>query len=111
MMVSVGYEGTIVNGGELLMTCTVTIVEGLTYKPTVTWSGKASNNITTSGDMRVAVETSHPSDLETVVSIHYDPYLSSSDGDKFLCHASLKSLAPPYHLDMYQELQIITERE
>ena len=70
-------------GEELVLTCTVTVVEHLTVHPTVQWSGGSVN----SSDSVTESETTH-SGVTSMRTLTFSP-LNTSHGAEYTCQVGI----------------------
>ena len=73
--------------GEMLtLTCRVTVVEGLTVDPTVTWLDSEDNPVT--GGVNVTVGSVMRSGRESTLVLEFSP-LHTSHGGRYTCMATI----------------------
>ena len=78
---STAYKGTA--GDDLILTCTVTVVEYLTVEPTVEWSGGSVG----SGNGVMVGDTTHSGVMSTR-TLTFSPLCPSHQGEYF-CQATI----------------------
>ena len=106
VQISTPPDDRAVVGREFVMTCTVTVVRGLTVVPSVLWTGPDGNltdaeNITVGPAQTIGLVTSRS------LTLHY---LQSPEGGRYSCMAaiSVPQLEMPPQRSAYKQLVVIS---
>ena len=89
-MTSISSIGQPVAGYNFTLICSVTLIDGLTGMPTVTWIDSSDQQITSAGDL--TVNNPMIAGLQTNRTLYFDP-IRTRDMGTYTCVATLPSPA------------------
>ena len=89
-MTAISTLGSPVAGYNFTLTCTVTVTEGLTEIPIITWVDSSGQSLNSTGDLIVLEQVS--SRQATNRTLYFDP-LRTSDEGAYRCIVTLSSPA------------------
>ena len=89
-MTSISSIGPSVAGYNYTLTCTVTLIEGMSGAPNIWWTDADGQLVSSSGD--IILYDPLTTGRTTTLTLYFDP-IRMTDGGMYICMASVPSLA------------------